>query len=175
MHVPHHVPVLLVVEVESRQDGFEFVEDLVVPRHVRGQDAPAGQAPWSVMPTFPATRQNRHLGRRTVSLDDSLPDPFVLVHSKISEDVALGLQSGKILSVFSIGRLVQIAKFLSGACSLPSPGSQRPRHSGGSPAERCRCSEGPAQSEHLSENRILTKVWVQNTSGIRQVGGQVLS
>lgn len=46
-------------------------------------------------------------GRRMVSLDDSLPDPFVLVHSKISEDVALCLESGK-SSVYSpFGRLVQ--------------------------------------------------------------------
>lgn len=100
LHVPHHVSVLLVVEVESRQDGFEFVEDLVVPRHVRGQDAPAGQADWSVNSDLPTTRRNRHSGRRTISLDDSLPDPFVLVHSKISEDVALCLESGK-SSVYS--------------------------------------------------------------------------
>lgn len=45
--------------------------------------------------------------RRMISLDDALPDPFVLVHSKVSEDVALCLESGK-SSVYSpFGRLVQ--------------------------------------------------------------------
>lgn len=40
----HHVPVLLAGEVKRRQDGLELVEDLVVPRHVCGQDASAGRA-----------------------------------------------------------------------------------------------------------------------------------
>lgn len=63
LHVPHHVSVLLVVEVESRQDGFEFAEDLVVPRHVRGQDAPAGRANRSVNSDLATTRRNRQLGQ----------------------------------------------------------------------------------------------------------------
>lgn len=49
--VSHHVSVLLVAKVESWQDGFEFVQDLVVPRHVRGQDAPAGRAEWGTVET----------------------------------------------------------------------------------------------------------------------------
>lgn len=160
LHVPHHVSVLLVVEVESRQDGFEFVEDLVVPRHVRGQDAPAGQADWSLTLTFRRRGKTDNSGRGMISLDDSLPDPFVLVHGKISEDVALCLESGK-SSVYS-PLLVEFKfrSFLRCACFLPSPVSQRPRHSGGSPAERCRCSGEPAQSGHWSEKRILTMVRV---------------
>lgn len=40
----HHVPVLLAGEVKRWQDGLELAEDLVVPRHVCGQDASAGRA-----------------------------------------------------------------------------------------------------------------------------------
>lgn len=50
--VSHHVSVLLVGKVESWQDGFEFVQDLVVSGHVRGQDAPAGQAEWGIVETL---------------------------------------------------------------------------------------------------------------------------
>lgn len=37
----HHFSVLLAGEVKSRQDGLELVENLVVSRHVSGQDASA--------------------------------------------------------------------------------------------------------------------------------------
>lgn len=39
----HHVSVVLVGEVERWQNGLELVEDLVVSRHVGGQDAPAAR------------------------------------------------------------------------------------------------------------------------------------
>lgn len=48
MHVQNHVTfsyhifVVFISEVESRQDGLELVENLIVPRHVSGQDASAG-------------------------------------------------------------------------------------------------------------------------------------
>lgn len=51
MLVSHHVSVLLVGKVKSWQDGFEFVQDLVVPGHVRGQDAPVGRAAWGIVET----------------------------------------------------------------------------------------------------------------------------
>lgn len=35
----HHVSVVLIVEVKSWQDGLELVENLVVLRHVGGQNA----------------------------------------------------------------------------------------------------------------------------------------
>lgn len=37
----HHISVVLVGEVKSRQDGLELVENLVVSRHVSGQNASA--------------------------------------------------------------------------------------------------------------------------------------
>lgn len=60
----HHVPVLLAAEVKRRQDGLELVEDLVVPRHVCGQDASAGRAERSAVLTISKMRQHA----RTVEL-----------------------------------------------------------------------------------------------------------
>lgn len=37
----YHIFVVLIGEVESRQDGLELAENLVVPRHVSGQDTSA--------------------------------------------------------------------------------------------------------------------------------------
>lgn len=37
----HHISVVHIVEVKSRQDGLELVENLVVLRHVGGQNASA--------------------------------------------------------------------------------------------------------------------------------------
>lgn len=37
----YHIFVVLIGEVESRQDGLELAENLTVPRHVSGQDASA--------------------------------------------------------------------------------------------------------------------------------------
>lgn len=41
LHSSHHISVVLVGEVKSRQDGLELVENLIVPRHVSGQNASA--------------------------------------------------------------------------------------------------------------------------------------
>lgn len=57
-HSAHHVPVLLAGEVKRRQDGLELAEDLVVPRHVCGQDASAGRAEWSAVLTISKMRQH---------------------------------------------------------------------------------------------------------------------
>lgn len=40
-HSTHHISVVLVGEVKGRQEGLELVEDLVVSRHVSGQNASA--------------------------------------------------------------------------------------------------------------------------------------
>lgn len=37
----HHISVVLIVEVKSGQDGLELVENLIVLRHVGGQNASA--------------------------------------------------------------------------------------------------------------------------------------
>lgn len=102
-----------------------------------------------------------------ISLDDSLSDPLVLIHREIPEDVALCLEE-KTESVLSV------ALVLNHVCRgaregkksffffLPSPVSRRLRHSGGSPAGRCRCSAERAQSEHLSERWTLMTDRTQN-------------
>lgn len=42
-HSTHHISVVLVGEVKGRQEGLELVENLVVSRHVSGQNASAEQ------------------------------------------------------------------------------------------------------------------------------------
>lgn len=65
------------------------------------------------------------------------------------------LSAWKAAECFLIGCLVQKLK-LTTTLVLPSPESQRLRHSGGSPVERCRCSVALAQFGHLSGEKKQT-------------------
>lgn len=98
----HHFLVVLVGEVEHRLHDFELVEDLVVSRHVGGQNAPADG---NIHGTVKKKKKRFHHGGRErgsdeVSLDHPSSDLLVLLGCQVLQDVALGLRRERHVTTF---------------------------------------------------------------------------
>lgn len=82
----HHFLVVFVGEVENGLDAFELVENFVVPRHVRRQDAPEER---------PRVRWEGAESLAAVLLDHRSSDLLVLLAGQVFKDVALWLKRKK--------------------------------------------------------------------------------
>lgn len=156
----HHVSVVLVGEVERGQNGLELVEDLVVSRHVGGQDAPAARTEWKECviirrQTF-LSCDGKVITSNIIIWDILICNNLLLTWWSPLVSVCTAPWSGfwRCCSLSATQKSPRVRRGKkshrsrpdSAMPASPSPGSRRPRHSGGSPGERCRCSAEPVRS-----------------------------